>query len=384
MKERHRKLEAGSRKAENIINKTGGEAQMSGIGQRTKKGLLFFLSLVFCFLSFGPGLLSAAYGDEVGARAAVVIDGTTEKILFGKNPNWKLPPASTTKLITAMVVLDNISPDHVITVSEAAANTPSISPRLRAGERFTVRNMLYLALMRSVNSAAVVLAEAVTGSEEKFVQLMNERAARLGAENTRFINASGLPGPGQYITAFDLAKVMKESLQYPLIREVINTRVKDIYSTDGRRILVKNTDELLWEDSDLLGGKTGFTRAARHCFVCAARKGDNILITSILGEPVRGNLWRDSQMLLARGYEVQTQKTEPVIYFSSAKESPVVLASYEGARTHKRHSIARHRATSSERLYAQKNKTRAAHKKRRGGRMNIAKKGKKSSGKSLT
>src|SRR5208337_206792 len=141
MTKRHRKSEAGSRKAENKINNTGGTGQMteigkhiSGSGQQKKRGLFFSLSVVLCFLSSGPGLLSAAYGDEVGARAAVVIDGTTERILYGKNPNWKLPPASTTKLITAMVVLDNVNPDHIVTVSEAAANTPSILPHLRAGE----------------------------------------------------------------------------------------------------------------------------------------------------------------------------------------------------------------------------------------------------------
>ncbi len=339
--------------------------------QRTKNkklmaGFVFFLS-VFCLLSSVFCSLSFAHVEEVGARAAVVIDGATEKILFAKNPNWKLPPASTTKLVTAMVVLDNVNPDRVVTVSENAANTHSITPHLRAGERFTVRDVLYLALMRSVNSAAVVLAEAAAGSEEKFAALMNEKVASLGAENTRFINASGLPGPRQFITALDLAKVMKGSLEYPLIREIINTRTKDIYSTEGRRIFVKSTDELLWMDDDLLGGKTGFTRDARHCFVCAARKGGNTLITSVLGEPVRGNLWHDSQLLLARGYDVVTQKTEPVIYFSNNQESPVVLASYKEAKVQKRHKIS-HRGK----------------KRRGGGRVKIAKRGKKSSGKNLS
>ncbi|MBI3592553.1 MAG: D-alanyl-D-alanine carboxypeptidase, partial [Nitrospirae bacterium] len=143
----------------------------------------FLLFPVFLLFVFHFSLLTA-YAEEIGARAAVVIDGATEKILYAKNPNWKLPPASTTKLVTAMVVLDRVNPESVLTISETAAGTPSVSPRLRAGERFTVREVLHLALMRSVNSAAVALAEAVAGSEEAFTSLMNEKAASIGAENT--------------------------------------------------------------------------------------------------------------------------------------------------------------------------------------------------------
>lgn len=338
-----------------------------------KKLLSVQLFLVLFFLLFsGRDARHNAYAEEVGARAAVVIDGATEKILYAKNPNWKLPPASTTKLVTAMVVLDNINPDTVITVSENAADTPSVTPHLRAGERFKVRDILYLALMRSVNGAAVALAEATAGSEKRFTVLMNDKVSVLGAENTRFINATGLPGPDQHITAFDLAKVMKASLQYPLIKDIINTRTKDIYSTEGRRIFVQNTDQLLWVDEDLLGGKTGYTRAARHCFVCAEQKGDNMLISAVLGESVREDLWHDSQILLDRGYNVITQKAEPLIYFSHAEDSPVVLAAYKSGEADKRHKIVRHRTRRGKRLSAGK-----GHKKRKGGQVKIVKKVKK-------
>ena len=351
-----------------------------------RKLLTVRLFVVLFLLVAGGHARHNAYAEEVGARAAVVIDGTTEKILYAKNPNWKLLPASTTKLVTAMVTIDNISPDAVITISRNAADTPSVLPHLRAGERFTVRDILYLALMRSVNSAAVALAEATAGSEERFAGLMNAKVSTLGAENTQFINASGLPGPGQHITAFDLAKVMKASLQYPLIKEIINTRTKDIYSTEGRRIFVKSTDQLLWVDDDLVGGKTGYTRAARHCFVCAAQKGGNLLISAVLGESVRVDLWHDSQILLDRGYDVLTQKTEPVIYFSGAEESPVVLAAYKGGAT-KRHKIAHHRTGRGDRVRGRRNRTRTAgngHKKSRGGQVKIAKKGKRLSVRNLS
>lgn len=288
--------------------------------------------LIFLFSQF---LLSTAYADDISARAAIVIDSASDKILYAKNPNLKQPPASTTKLITAMVALDRLNPDSIVTISENAANTPSVSPHLRKGERFSVRDLLYLALMRSVNSAAVALAEAVAGSEDAFVSMMNAKAGHMGAENTRFINASGLPGNDQYITAFDLAIIMKKSLGYPLIREMVNTRAKEIFSESGRRIFVKNTNQLLWTDEENIGGKTGYTRAARHCFVCAAKKGQNTLIVAVLGESARDNLWDDSTVLLAKGYDVLTQKAEPMIYFSSVDERPVVFASYKADKKHK-------------------------------------------------
>jgi len=328
------------------------------------------LSLALMILPAVSYAVPGVFAGEIAARSAVVIDGSNEKILYAKNPNWKQPPASTTKLVTAMVAMDRLNPDSIITISSTAAYTPSVSPRLRPGERFTVRDILYLALMRSVNGAAVALAEAAAGSEDAFAVMMNEKAARLGADSTHFINASGLPGPNQYITAFDLAKVMRESLKYPLVQDALGTRTKEIYSADGRRLFLKNTNQLLWSDDDCIGGKTGYTRAARHCFVSAARKGQSTIITAVLGDSVRDDLWGDSKVLLAKGYDVIAQKTEPLIYFSSSDESPVVLASYDAGNKHKL-AKARNVKKSKGRV------RRAQGKKKRGGQVKIAGKGKK-------
>ncbi|HAK89378.1 MAG: hypothetical protein A2077_01150 [Nitrospirae bacterium GWC2_46_6] len=338
-----------------------------------------FVRGLFLLVSFYSLLVTSVFADELSARAAVVIDSASERILYAKNPNLKLPPASTTKLVTAITVLESINPDAVATVSENAAGTPSVTPRLRAGEKYTVRDLLHLALMRSVNSAAVALAEAVAGTEDAFVSMMNDRAMRMGAENARFINSSGLPGPGQHITAFDLAKIMKESLKYPLIREIINTRAKEVFSVNGRRVFVKNTNQLLWTDDDLYGGKTGYTRAAGHCFVCAAKKGNNTLIAAVLGESVRDNLWDDSVMLLSKGYDILEQKAEPAIYFTSVSERPVVLASYN------KHKVAGHKKVKAHK-YGKVKKVAAKNKKKNGSHANIAgkKKAKRSSGKNLS
>ncbi|HMK61643.1 MAG TPA: D-alanyl-D-alanine carboxypeptidase family protein [Dissulfurispiraceae bacterium] len=289
------------------------------------KMLIFIIMIMLAALSN----TDCAFADDISAKAAVVIDGATGNILYAKNPNVKLFPASTTKLVTAMIVLDRLDPETIVTVSQEAADTPSVSPHLRAGEKLKVRDLLNIALIRSVNSAAVALAEAVSGSEEAFTKLMNEKARSLGAENTHYVNASGLPGGGQYITAFDLSLIMKGAIGYPVIKEIVKTRSQQVYTEGGRKIVVKNTNHLLWTDEDMVGGKTGYTRAAKHCFVCAGQKGDRMLVAAVLGESVRNELWHDSSTLLARGDDVLNKKREPEIYYTSVSNSPVVYASHK-------------------------------------------------------
>ncbi len=260
--------------------------------------LVFLISLIALLFSYG---ISSA--SDISARAAVLVDSVSGTVFYAKNPDMKLPPASTTKLITAMVALDKLDPEAVVTISKKAANTPSVKPHLTAGQTMRVKDLLYLALMRSINGAAVALAESVSGSEKAFVSLMNKKAQGAGAKNTKFINASGLPGKKQHTTARDLAELMKESLNYPLISEIINTRLK-MLDVDNKQVLLKNTNYLLWTDDNQIGGKTGYTRAAKHCIVSASRKGERTLIVALLGEPVRNNLWIDAKTLLDKGYEM--------------------------------------------------------------------------------
>lgn len=297
---------------------------------RVKKLITRYLLLVAFFILFTVYYSPfTVFASEISARAAIVIDSANEKILYAKNPHLRLPPASTAKLVTAMVVLDRISPEAIVTISVNAANTPSVSPDIKKSERYTVKDLLYLALMRSVNGATVALAEAVAGSEKRFARMMNNKVAQLALENTKFINSSGLPGAGQYTTAFDLARIMKESLGYPLIKDILNTRTKEIHTLAGREILIRNTNNLLWENEAILGGKTGYTRAAGHCFVCAENNGNNTLISVVLGETRRDSIWKNSTLLLSRGHDVLNQRAEPMIYFSGVEKRPVVFASYE-------------------------------------------------------
>ncbi len=314
-----------------------------------EKGYCKFKKLTLCYIYILLSFLvvifmsNSAYGSDITARSAVIMDSGNERILYAKNPTHKQPPASTAKLVTAMVVIDNIRTDEVVTMSKDAARLYCSGASLREGDRLYVRDLMYLLLVRSVNGAAVALAEAVSGSEEQFVHLMNRKAAQIGAKDTKFANPHGLPGGEQYITAYDLAMVMNESLRYPLIKDIINTKTKTVSTIDGRNITVANTNKLLWSDDDLLGGKTGYTREARHCLAFAAEKGDNTLVAAVLGDNNRSALWHSAKNILLKGYDISSGNAAPVIYQSNVDEKRVKTASVHKLKK-------KHRKTKSSRI----------------------------------
>jgi D-alanyl-D-alanine carboxypeptidase (penicillin-binding protein 5/6) len=222
--------------------------------------------------------------------------------------------------MTAILAVENLSLNKVVTVSK---NTSQVAPHkagFKVGEQVSVEELLYAALLGSANDAAVALAEAVSGSEESFAYLMNRKAFQIGARDTHFINPHGLPGAGQYITASDLSRIMQYALRYPKLKQIINTRVAEISTERGRSIFLRNTNRLLWSEEGLIGGKTGYTRMARHCFVCVAEREDDTVVVALLGSPSRSDLWRESGMLLGKGFDMLNNGEEPVIYLAKADE----------------------------------------------------------------
>jgi D-alanyl-D-alanine carboxypeptidase (penicillin-binding protein 5/6) len=288
---------------------------------------VFIWVFVFCF-----SLPSVSAADEIRSRAAVVMDSVTGRVLYAKNPDQRLLPASTTKLMTALVVLDHATLDTVTTVSRNAAATPPTKAGLKEGDNVTIETLLYAALMKSANDAAVVLSEAVAGSQEQFVRMMNVKAAAIGANDTHFVNATGLPADGQYITAYDLAKIMRTAIKYPLLKEIIGTRVTAVTTEDGKAMMIKNTNKLLWSDDELLGGKTGYTREARHCFVCVGERNDEKIIVALLGAPSRSTLWKEAEELMAFGAKVINNDEEPVVYLTRNSRPGFTRASYTPGR----------------------------------------------------
>lgn len=301
-----------------------------------------FLVVVFSLFMLHASRLTAA-ADEVTSRSAIVMDEATGRVLYGKNPNLKLPPASTTKLITAMVALDRLDINKVITISDRAVGVSPIKANFKAGEKLTLKTLLQAALIKSANDAAYAIAEAVAGSEESFAGLMNQKLLTLGIGDTRFANSTGLPGYGQYTTVYDLARIMRYALRYPVIREIINTKVENITTEDGRNIFLKNINKLLWADESMVGGKTGYTREARHCFVCAGEHNNEAVIVAILGAPSRGTLWKESELLMDKGFAVKGSKEEPSVFFTRSdyrgsvqKVSYAAKTQYAGKASYKK------------------------------------------------
>ncbi|MDP2167225.1 MAG: D-alanyl-D-alanine carboxypeptidase family protein [Thermodesulfovibrionales bacterium] len=284
------------------------------------KKAMAFLSAAACLMLFAAN----ASGYDISSKAAVVMEAQTGRILFAKNPNLRLPPASTTKLMTAMVVLDRVGMDKVVTISRRAAGAAPTKINLLPGETVKVGTLLYAALLMSANDAATALAEGAAGSEAEFVKLMNSKAALMGLKDTRFINATGLPGKGQRTTALDLAKIMRQALLYPAIKGIINTKSVEVSTERDRSISLENTNKLLWQDEGLIGGKTGYTNKARHCFVCAAQREDETLIAAMLGTPNRKALWREFESLMEEGFDTLAGKKEPVVYITKTGNAETV------------------------------------------------------------
>jgi len=263
---------------------------------------LYIVAATALILLCGELPAETAPQQRIPAKAAIVVDSSGE-VLYAKYPDARLAPASTVKLVTAMVVIDKLDPAVKVKISRNAGKIRSIPPRLHPDEEMTVSDLLHLALMKSINSAAVALAEATSGSEREFVTLMNQKAREIGADNTLFANASGLPKGTQYTTASDLALILKTALSYPLIRDILGTKAYLVRTTEGRDLFLENSNDLLWQSDNMIGGKTGYTGNARHCFVCAINTGRGPLFTAVLGARSRSSLWRSTLLLEAIGMQ---------------------------------------------------------------------------------
>ncbi|MCR4337790.1 MAG: D-alanyl-D-alanine carboxypeptidase [Candidatus Omnitrophica bacterium] len=251
-------------------------------------------------------LLTSGFPSEpvdagaVSARSAIFSNSTRVVRYYGKNVHTKVPPASTTKVMTALLVLERLDLDDTVTVSSRATYPQPSKLHVRPGEKFKVRDLLYAVLMSSANDASVVLAEAVAGSEGKFVQMMNQRARQLGAKNTKFVNSHGLPSgkTHQYTTAYDMYLMFRAALQHDFFKLVIKKKYKTISSLDGRNFHLKSHNKILfkgWKQS--LYGKTGYTRSAGQCFVGYLTKGDDICIIAVFGCTRR---WDDIKHIVSR------------------------------------------------------------------------------------
>lgn len=234
------------------------------------------------------------------AASFVLLEGNGGGVLAEKEADVRRPMASTTKIMTALVVLESLPLDTVVTVPPEAVGTEGSSVYLFAGERITVETLLYALLLSSANDAAVALAIATSGSVTAFADRMNQKATELGLSDTHFSNPHGLHEKEHYTTARDLARLTLAALKNSTLSHIVSTRRHTVpqNGTDATRLFL-NHNRLLRTFEGAVGVKTGFTRVAGRCLVSAAQRGGLLLIAVTLSAP---NDWRDHTALLEWGF----------------------------------------------------------------------------------
>jgi len=236
-------------------------------------------------------------GGPLRAAAAVLVEANTGTILYAHNEHERRPMASTTKIMTALVALENAALADRVTVSAQAVRVTGSDAGLRPGQEMTMLELLYALMLPSGNDAANVIAEHVAGSQEAFADLMTRRAHELGATRTRFANAHGLDDPNHYSTAHDLALLSVTAMRFPTFRQVVRT---PSFQAQSIGLSWQNTNRLLWGFEGIEGIKTGTTSLAGYCLVAAASRDGMQLISVVLGSTDR---WSDSTRLLEYGFD---------------------------------------------------------------------------------
>jgi len=264
---------------------------------------------LFCLVLYNGGaalaeeILETAVGGT-SARAAYIMDLRTGRTLFSWNEQERLPEASTTKVMTALLALEYGRLDEMVTTSRNAYGVPGTSIYLSLGEQLTLEHMLYGLMLASGNDAAVAIAEHVGGSLEGFLDQMNARALAMGLTNTHFTTPHGLPASDHYTSAYDLTQIAAQAMRFPFFRELVSTQRAGI-PWPGREYdrVLRNKNSLLSTYAGATGIKTGFTRAAGRCLVFGAKRGDLELIGVVLN---CANWFDEAARLMDRCFENYT------------------------------------------------------------------------------
>ncbi|MBE7025431.1 MAG: D-alanyl-D-alanine carboxypeptidase [Ruminococcaceae bacterium] len=237
---------------------------------------------------------------EVSAKSAIVLEYTGGTVVYAKNAEERLPMASTTKIMTALVALEKGVLSDTVTVGANAAGVEGSSMYLRQGEKLTLEELLYGLMLTSGNDAAVAISEHIAGSEAAFAEMMTARAVELGCTNTRFKNANGLPDEEHYTTALELARITGKALENETFRKIVSSQSVRI----GNRTL-SNHNKLLSLYEGAIGVKTGFTKAAGRTLVSAAERGGITLIAVTLNAP---DDWDDHAKMLDYGFSCMEKR----------------------------------------------------------------------------
>lgn len=306
--------------------------------QRLKKAALSgCLAALIMLGALSMNIYSARQTDEttaagtfsVSAESAVLIEAESGKILYEKNAYEKRPMASTTKIMTGLLAIENYDLQSVVTVSHDAVGVEGSSIYLREDERLPMEELVYALMLESANDAAAAIAIAVGGSIGGFAEMMNSKAREIGLENTSFENPHGLDSENHYTTAYDLARLSAYALENPAFSRIVSTHKRILKTENGdiTRLLV-NHNRLLNAYDGIIGVKTGYTRRSGRCLVSAAERDGVRLVAVTLNAP---DDWNDHRRMLDYGFDI----CENVVIESEGGFSiyaPVVGGEYEFVR----------------------------------------------------
>ena len=263
------------------------------------------LLLLSLFVGFTVECISAEGEQAISARSAALYEPETKSFLYSKNADARLPMASTTKIMTALVAIERENLDKEIVIDERAVGVEGSSAYLKAGEVFTLRELLYALMLQSANDAAEAIAYALAGGIEPFADMMNEKAESLGLTDTHFKNPHGLDDLEHYTTARELAIIAAAALEFPEFSEIVSTKAKKVEKSSISRLFV-NHNKLLSRYDGCIGVKTGFTKKCGRCLVSAAERDGLRLICVTLDAP---SDWSDHTKLLDLGFSSLERRT---------------------------------------------------------------------------
>lgn len=285
--------------------------------------------LLFVMLLVSFALLANAKAEEIAtsAKACVVIDEASGRVLLSHSAETPLPMASTTKVMTALLALEHGELDDPVTCGRNAFGVPGTSIYLSQGETLSLRDMLYGLMLASGNDAAVAIAEHIGGTSEEFCRMMTARAAELGCRNTVFLTPHGLPCDGHVTTAHDLALIAREAMTHPLFREIVSTRRATI-PWEGRSYsrVLNNKNRLLTTYEGATGIKTGYTRKAGRCLVFGAERNG----MRIIGVVLNCADWFDEA---ARLMDMAFSRYEAVTLLSAGESLRTLPVAHSGGET---------------------------------------------------
>jgi len=268
-----------------------------------KKLFIIFISFFLCSFVFASELNLAK-----NAKSAILVESTTGKVIYKKNENEKRSPASMTKIMTLLLTMEalekgNINMNDKVSISENSSSMGGTQIFLETGTQISVETLLKGISIASANDAAVAIAEYLGGTEENFVNMMNEKAKSLGCKNTNFKNPHGLDEEGHYTTAYDLSLIARELLKYPKVLELTST-YEDYIDVSGEKHWLVNTNKLVRFYKGIDGLKTGYTNDAGYCLTATMQKNNMRLLTVVMGEDTKDNRNTDTISMMEYGYSM--------------------------------------------------------------------------------